>query len=184
MFKWNFIWPFFLHLQGRFKKIKLTNSFQKWIHLYFLNKKLNLKFTFSKISIHFFQNLRILFCHTVYFFPLEKKEDKENLNIVEKFICFNQKREITEKTVKIKKMAKKNSFVSSNWIFIRFFTYLRIRTHITPHHFVDVNVDAKKRIQRKKGSAQKKSSRKNSIRECFRPRLFSLWLDQIPINKL
>lgn len=91
------------------------------------------------------------------------------MNIVEKFICFNQKREITEKTVKIKKMAKKNSFVSSNWIFIRFFTYLRIRTHTTPHHFVDVdvNVDAKKRIQRKKGSAQKKKQQ-----EKFNKRMF------------
>jgi hypothetical protein len=112
----------------------------------------------------------------------KKKEDKENLNIVEKFICFNQKREITEKTVKIKKMAKKNSFVSSNWIFIRFFTYLRICIHTTP--LCGCECGREEAHSKKKEARKKKSSRKNSIRECFRPRLFSLWLDQIPINKL
>lgn len=37
----------------------------------------------------------------------KKSSEKKNLNIVEKFSCFNQKREITEKTVKIKKWLKK-----------------------------------------------------------------------------
>lgn len=173
---------FFAHFfasAGQVQKNKIDKLFPKMnTFTFFWRKNWTWPRPFQKSVFTFFKIWEFCFVILFIFFLWKKKRRQRKFEYCGKIHLFQSKKGNYRKNCKNKKMAKKNSFVSSNWIFIRFFMHLRIRTTLL------CGCGREEAHSKKKRKRAKKSSKKNSIRECFRPRLFSLWLDQIPINKL
>lgn len=171
--KVHFVWMefylalFFTHFFA-LQKNRIDKLFPKMEKFLFFEEKIEIEFHPLKNKYSLFSNfdnfvLSSRFFHlffSTHFFRRKKRAHRKKMwrkrkfEHCEKIQLFQSKKGNYRKNCKNKKMAKKNSFV-----------FFKLNFHL--FFFLS-----------------KKGNRKISIRKCFRPRLFSLWLDQIPINKL